>query len=551
MFCNQCEQTKRTPPDVGCTAEGNCGKTENTAHLQDLIIFASKGIAKYALLARARGVVDPEVDAFVPPLLFTTLTNVNFDDVALDAKLREAAAMRDRIKEKYEAAAGDGVERPKGPAAWKPAPDLTGMIRQGGQVSLANQRAHGDEDIAGTVQLMLYGLKGLAAYTTHAQVLEQRDEAVYTTIFEALDFLNSPTPTLDELVGWCMRLGEVNFKVMEMMDTGHTTAFGHPEPTEVSVSPRQGKALLVSGHELRDLEAVLKQTQGKGINIYTHGELLPANAYPEFKKYDHLAGNYGGGWQDQQSDFETFPGPILMTSNCIIEPQDGYKDRIFTTGAVGWPGVKHLEDRNFEPVVTAALAANGFEKNGEKQTITIGFGHNAVLGVAGTVIEAVKSGAIKHFYLIGGCDGAATERNYYDEIAEKVPNDSIILTLACGKYRFNKKQFGDINGIPRLLDIGQCNDSYSAVKIAQALADAFECGVNDLPLSLILSWFEQKAVVILLTLLKLGIKNIRLGPTLPAFVSPGVLNVLVEEFGMAPISTPEKDLQAIAAAKDA
>ncbi|MBW2455565.1 MAG: hydroxylamine reductase, partial [Deltaproteobacteria bacterium] len=340
----------------------------------------------------------------------------------------------------------------------------------------------------------------------------------------------------------------VNFKVMEMMDTGHTSTFGHPEPTAARVTPKKGKALLVSGHELKDLEAVLKQTEGKGINVYTHGELLPANAYPAFKKYAHLTGNIGGGWQDQQDDFEKFPGAVLMTSNCIIEPRDSYKKRIFTTGAVGWPGVTHLQERAFGPVIEAALAAEGFAEDAEEETITIGFGHNAVLAVADKVVAAVKSGAIKHFYLIGGCDGAKTERNYYNEIAEKVPDDSIILTLACGKYRFNKQQLGDIGGIPRLLDVGQCNDSYSAVKIALALADAFECGVNDLPLSIILSWFEQKAVVILLSLLSLGIKNIRIGPSLPAFVSPGVLDVLVKEYGLAPISTPDEDLKAIAAA---
>ena len=548
MFCNQCEQTNRTPTEVGCTAEGNCGKTENTAHLQDLIIYACKGISKYALLARGKGVVDAELDAAIPPLLFTTLTNVNFDDEALEVKLREAAALRDGIKAKYEAAAGDDAERPKGPAAWKPAPDLTGLVRQGAQISTANQRAHSDEDVASTVLLMLYGLKGMAAYATHAQMLGQTDDEVYTTIHEALVYLSNPAPTLDELVGWCMKLGTVNFKVMEMMDTGHTGTFGHPEPTACRITPKKGKALLVSGHEIGDLEAILKLTEGKDVNVYTHGELLPANAYPGIKKYSHLVGNYGGGWQDQQKDFDNFPGAILMTSNCIIEPGESYNSRIFTTGAVGWPGVTHLTDRAFEPVVEAALAADGYAQDGEEKTITIGFGHNAVLGVADKVVEAVKSGAVKHFYLIGGCDGAKEERNYYNDIADQVPNDAIIMTLACGKYRFNKQEFGDIGGIPRLLDVGQCNDAYSAVKIALALSEAFECGVNDLPLSIILSWFEQKAVVILLSLLSLGIKGIRLGPSLPAFVSPGVLNVLVTEYGVAPISTPEEDLKAIAAA---
>ena len=547
MFCNQCEQTNRTATEIGCMTEGNCGKKESTAFLQDLIIYAAKGVAKYALLARGVGVDTTDAETKLPPLLFTTLTNVNFDDEVLAAKLGELAALRDSLRDAYEAKAGDDAERPKGAAGWKPAPDVAGLVRQGNQVSTANQRAHSDEDIAGTSLLMLYGLKGVAAYTTHAQMLDQSDPDVNTAILEALDFLSKSDPTLGELVGWCMKLGEVNFKVMEMLDTGHTSTFGHPEPTEVRVTSTPGKAVLVSGHEIGDLKALLEQTAGKGVNVYTHGELLPAHAYPEIKKFDHLVGNWGGGWQEQQTDFESFPGAILMTSNCIIEPQDSYKDRIFTTGPVGWPGVTHLTDRAYGPVIEAALAAEGFTSNGEPKTIMVGFGRNAVLGVADKVIEAVKSGAVKHFYLIGGCDGAKEERNYYNELAEKVPADGIILTLACGKYRFNKLDFGDIGGIPRLLDVGQCNDSYSAVKIALALADAFECGVNDLPLSIILSWFEQKAVAILLTLLNLGIQGIRIGPSLPAFVSPGVLNVLVNEYGVKPISTPDEDLQAIAA----
>lgn len=547
MFCNQCEQTNRTATDIGCTSEGNCGKKESTAYLQDLIIHAAKGIAKYALLARTVGVDTSKAETFLPPLLFTTLTNVNFDDQALVVKLAAAAAMRDDLRDKYEAKAGPDAQRPKGAAAWKPAPDLAGLVRQGEQVSLGNRRAYANEDLLSTSLLMLYGLKGVAAYTTHAQMLGQTDRDVNTALLEALDFLAKPSATLEEMVGWCMRLGKTNFRVMEMMDTGHTTAYGHPEPTAVRITPKKGKAILVSGHEIGDLVAVLEMTVGRGINVYTHGELLPANAYPALKKYPHLAGNHGGGWQDQQEDFESFPGAILMTSNCIIEPRPSYKDRIFTTGAVGWPGVRHLTEQGFEPVLQAAMAAPGYAEDAEPKTITVGFGHNAVLGVADKVIAAIKSGDVKRFYLIGGCDGAKTERNYYNELADSVPADSIILTLACGKYRFNKKDFGDIGGIPRLLDVGQCNDSYSAVKIALALAEAFKCGVNDLPLSLVLSWFEQKAVAILLTLLSLGVKNIRIGPSLPAFVSPGVLELLVNEFGLTPISTPEADLRAIAA----
>jgi hydroxylamine reductase len=331
---------------------------------------------------------------------------------------------------------------------------------------------------------------------------------------------------------------------MELLDAANTGAYGHPEPTQVRIEPVKGKAILVSGHDLKDLAVLLEQTEGTGINVYTHGEMLPANAYPELKKYDHLVGNYGGAWQDQAREFDAFPGAILMTTNCIQKPRESYKGRIFTSGLVAWPGVTHISDQDFTPVIEAAKAAEGFSGDGPDKTITIGFGHNAVLGVADAVIDAVKAGSIRHFFLIGGCDGAKTGRNYYTEFAEAVPEDCVIMTLACGKYRFNKLPFGDIGGIPRLLDIGQCNDAYSAIRIAQALADAFECGVNDLPLSMILSWYEQKAVVILLTLLHLGITDIRLGPSLPAFVTPAILNVLVEKFNIKPIGTVQDDLQA-------
>jgi len=332
---------------------------------------------------------------------------------------------------------------------------------------------------------------------------------------------------------------------MGMLDQANTGAYGHPEPTSVRVTPVAGKCICVSGHDLKDLEALLKQTEGKGVHIYTHGEMLPCNAYPGLKKYKHLVGNYGGAWQDQQKEFEAFPGAILMTTNCIQKPRESYQDRIFTTGLVRWPGVKNIADGDFSPVIEAALAAPGFAQDEEPKTITIGFGHNTVMSVAGTVIEAVKAGKIRHFFLIGGCDGAKPGRNYYTDFAQAVPDDCVILTLACGKYRFNKLEFGDIGGIPRLLDMGQCNDAYSAIQVAVALAGAFNCGVNELPLSMILSWYEQKAVCILLTLLHLGIQDMRLGPSLPAFVGPNVLNVLVEKFGLKPITTAEEDLKAI------
>jgi len=342
-----------------------------------------------------------------------------------------------------------------------------------------------------------------------------------------------------------LKCGEVNLKVMALLDKAHTSTYGHPQPTSVRITPKKGKAILVSGHDLKDLEELLKQTEGKDISIYTHGEMLPAHGYPKLKKYNHLVGNYGGAWQDQRKEFEEFPGAILMTTNCIQKPKDSYKARIFTAGLVAWPGVRHIQNRDFTPVIQAAMDAPGFAQDIPEQTITVGFGHEAVMSVASKVVEAVKSKAIRHFFLIGGCDGAKPGRNYYTQFAEAVPKDCVILTLACGKYRFNKLNFGNIGGIPRLLDIGQCNDAYSAIQIAVALAKAFQTDVNKLPLSMILSWFEQKAVCILLTLLYLGIQNIRIGPSLPAFVSPAVLNVLVDKFHLTPIRTPQEDLKAI------
>ena len=356
------------------------------------------------------------------------------------------------------------------------------------------------------------------------------------------DLTTDKAKDVEALTGMALKVGEVNLRVMELLDKANTDTYGHPEPTVVRVTPLAGKAILVSGHDLKDLETLLKQTQGKGVNVYTHGEMLPCLAYPELKKYEHLVGNYGGAWQDQRKEFEAFPGAVLMTTNCIINPQESYKARIFTTGLVDWPGVQHLTDKDFSPVIEAALAAPGFVEDAKEETITIGFARNTVMSVAGKVIDAVKAGQIKHFFLIGGCDGAKPGRNYFTEFAEAVPDDCVILTLACGKYRFNKLDFGDIGGIPRLLDMGQCNDAYSAIQVAVALANAFECDVNDLPLSMILSWFEQKAVCILLTLLHLGIKGIKLGPSLPAFVGPNVLNVLVENFNIAPITTASEDL---------
>ena len=404
--------------------------------------------------------------------------------------------------------------------------------------------------MAGLQELVTYGLKGMAAYVDHAHILGVEDDGVYAFVHEAMDFLAGNPSDVDALVGMALRVGEVNLKAMEMLDAANTGTYGHPEPTEVRVTPVKGNCIVVSGHDLKDLKMLLEQTEGKGINVYTHGEMLPCLAYPELKKHKHLVGNYGGAWQDQRQEFDAFPGAILMTTNCIQKPKDSYAGRIFTTGLVAWPNVTHIPadvdgNKDFTPVIEAALAAPGFKEDAEEKTITIGFARNTVMSVAGTVIDAVKAGQIRHFFLIGGCDGAKPGRNYYTELAQQVPDDCVILTLACGKYRFNKLPFGDIGGIPRLLDCGQCNDAYSAIQIAVALAKAFDCGVNELPLSLVLSWYEQKAVCILLTLLHLGIKDMRIGPSLPAFVGPNVLKVLVDKFNLTPIKTPEEDLAAM------
>lgn len=385
----------------------------------------------------------------------------------------------------------------------------------------------------------------MAAYADHARILGKKDSDVDKFFLEAMSELLEDDITVDSMLALNLKIGEENLKVMELLDSANTGAYGHPEPTMVRVTPVKGKAILVSGHDLLDLEELLKQTEGKGINIYTHGEMLPCNAYPGLKKYSHLAGNYGGAWQDQQKEFDEFPGAILMTTNCIQKPKESYMARIFTCGLVEWPGAVHIENRDFAPVIKAALEAPGFAEDAPEKRIMIGFARNAVLGAAEKVVELVKEGKIRHFFLIGGCDGAKSGRNYYTEFAEKAPKDTVILTLACGKYRFNKLEFGDIEGIPRLLDCGQCNDAYSAIRIAAALAEVFNTDVNGLPLSLVLSWYEQKAVCILLTLLHLGINGIRLGPTLPAFIGPAVLDVLVKNFDIKPIGTAEEDLEAI------
>jgi len=392
---------------------------------------------------------------------------------------------------------------------------------------------------------LIYGLKGLAAYADHARILGQHDDMVYDFVYQALAATLDDTLGVEDLVGLALKCGEVNLKAMELLDAANTGTYGHPVPTSVPLGVKKGKAILVSGHDLKDLYELLKQTEGKGIQIYTHGEMLPCHGYPELKKYDHFYGHYGTAWQNQKKEFGEFPGAILMTTNCIQKPKDLYQENIFTTGLVGWPGVKHIADKDFTLVIEKALELPGFQEDTEGKSVMVGFARNAVLSVADKIVEAVKSKAIRHFFLVAGCDGAKPGRNYYTEFVEKAPSDSVVLTLACGKFRFFDQDLGDIGGIPRLLDIGQCNDAYYAVKIAVALANAFDCGVNDLPLSMVLSWYEQKACAILLTLLHLGIKDIRLGPSLPAFVTPNVLDVLVKNFNLMPISTPDEDLKAI------
>jgi hydroxylamine reductase len=401
-------------------------------------------------------------------------------------------------------------------------------------------------DLRSIKQIIVYGLKGVAAYTDHAAILGQEDDAVYAFIHEAMAATLNPDLSVDELLGLALKCGEVNLRAMELLDAANTGTYGHPVPTAVPLGQKKGKAILVSGHDLKDLELLLKQTEGKGIFVYTHGEMLPCHAYPGLKQYAHFYGHYGTAWQNQAKEFDAFPGAILMTTNCIQKPKPSYQNNLFTTGLVGFPGVRHIADKDFTPVIEKALALQGFTEDVQGKEVLTGFARNTVLSVAGTVVDAVKSGAIRHFFLVGGCDGAKPGRNYYTELVEKIPSDCMVLTLACGKFRFFDKDLGKIGDLPRLLDIGQCNDAYSAIKIAVALANAFDCGVNDLPLSMILSWYEQKAVAILLTLLHLGIKDIRLGPSLPAFITENVLGVLVEKFGIRPIAaTPEEDLKAI------
>ena len=526
MFCFQCEQTAGCK---GCTgAAGVCGKKADTAELQDKLTGALIGLARAT--KGNEELVSASTDKVVLEGLFTTITNANFDNETI-------AALIARVNEEKE----------------KLVPNCFSCVSSCGRNDDYDMQElwTADEDIRSLKSLILFGIRGVAAYAYHAAVLGYTDNDVNQFFYKAL-FAIGMDWGKDKLLPIVLEVGEVNLKCMALLDKANTETYGNPVPTEVSLSVEKGPFIVISGHDLYDLKQLLIQTAGKGINIYTHGEMLPAHAYPELKKYAHLKGNFGTAWQNQQKEFADIPAPILFTTNCLMPPKASYADRVFTTEVVSYPELVHIgQNKDFTPVIEKALELGGYSAdmrftgiNGGDKVMT-GFARNTVLSVADKVIEAVKAGAIKHFFLVGGCDGARPGRNYYTEFVKQTPADSIVLTLACGKYRFNDLDLGTIGGLPRIMDIGQCNDAYSAIQIAVALADAFGCGVNDLPLSMVLSWYEQKAVCILLTLLHLGIKNIRLGPTLPAFISTNVLNFLVEKFNIAPITTPEEDLKKI------
>ena len=537
MFCYQCEQTSK---GTGCTVAGVCGKTADVSALQDLLVYVLRVLSQLSVEAKAAEMRDQRIDVFTSEALFSTLTNVNFDSEAIIAYIRKAVQYQDELRTRLQAK--------KGTVSSTFNLTLRGttaeLVAQGKQYGV-NSNPSANADLHSLQWLLTYGLKGVAAYTYHAALLGKTDAKVFDFIQEGLAAPLDNALGTNDFVGLVFKCGEINIRAMELLDAGNTETYGHPVPTKVPLGHKKGKAILVSGHDLIDLEAILIQSEGKGITVYTHGEMLPTHGYPGLKKYPHFYGHYGTAWFNQQKEFATFPGAILMTTNCIQRPVESYKGNIFTSGPVGYPGVPHLAGRDFSAVIQKAQELPGFTDDKEGKEVLVGFGRNAVLSVADKVIASVKSGHIKRFLLVGGCDGAKSGRSYYPEFVEKAPKNTIVLTLACGKFRFFDKELGTIDDIPRLLDIGQCNDAYSAVKIAQALADAFGVGVNDLPLSIVLSWYEQKAVAILLSLLYLGIKDIRIGPSLPAFITPNILQVLVDKFNIMPIKTADEDLKAI------
>ena len=540
MFCYQCEQTAG---GKGCTKMGVCGKTPEIAALQDLLIYQIKGISCYAKEIVEKGEnVDKSIVTFIENSLFTTLTNVNFDADFHVEILKESQ----RIKEKVRKQVGE-IKNDTDHATYNLSETKSEMLEDAKKAGIMYDQKL-DPDIRSLRQTIIYGLKGISAYGHQARELGYYDDQVDNFYIRALEATTDDNLSVEELIRWTMRTGDMSVAVMKKLDEANTTVYDNPSPHKVNVHIKKGPFIIVSGHDLKDLEMLLEQTEGKGINIYTHGEMIPSHGYPGLKKYPHLVGNFGSAWQNQQKEFDNIPGCILMTTNCLMRPRETYKDRIFTTSVVGWDGVKHIPKgkdgkKDFTEIINKALELGGYEEDQEPHEILVGFGHNATLSNAETIVNAVKDGKIRHFFLIGGCDGARPGRSYYTEFAKMVPDDCIILTLACGKYRFNKLEFGEVAGLPRLLDVGQCNDAYSAVRIATALADAFGTDVNGLPLSLIISWYEQKAVADLLALLSLGIKGIFLGPTLPAFLSPNVLQYLVDTFNLRLISTPEDDLK--------
>ena len=540
MFCYQCEQTAG---GKGCTKMGVCGKTPEVAALQDLLIYQIKGISCYAKELVEKGEnVDKDIVSFIEDTLFTTLTNVNFDADVHVEMLKKSQKIKEALRSKV-----GSIKNNTEHATYNLSETKAEMLKDAKKAGIMYDQ-NLDPDIRSLRQTIIYGLKGISAYGHQARALGYYDDQVDNFYVRALEATTDDNLDVEELIRWTMRTGDMSVAVMKKLDEANTTVYKNPSPQKVNVHVKKGPFIIVSGHDLKDLDMLLKQTEGKGINIYTHGEMIPSHGYPELKKYPHLVGNFGGAWQDQQKEFDDIPGCILMTTNCLMRPRETYKDRIFTTSVVGWDGVKYIgkkEDgtKDFSEIIDKALELGGYKEDQEPHEILVGFGHHATLSHAETIVNAVKEGKIRHFFLIGGCDGARPGRNYYTEFAKKVPKDCVILTLACGKYRFNKLEFGEVAGLPRLLDVGQCNDAYSAVRIATALADAFDTDVNGLPLSLIISWYEQKAVADLLALLSLGIKGIYLGPTLPAFLSPNVLQYLVDTFDLRLISTPDDDLK--------
>ena len=539
MFCYQCEQTFQ---GKGCTIAGVCGKSPEVAILQDLLVYSLRGLSQTALEARKIGIVDELVDVFTCEALFATLTNVNFDPEKITEYIRKTVDLRDELKSRITAAGGQ-IKHSEA-ISFLLGKTKAELVAQGKQVGIKSSPII-NADLHSLQWLLTYGLKGVAAYTYHAYRLGKKDNSVFDFVHEGLAAPLNKSLGVNDFIGLVMKCGEINIRAMELLDNGNTEKFGHPVPTKVPLGAKRGKAILVSGHDLPDLEEILKLSEGKDINVYTHGEMLPAHGYPKLKQHPHFYGHYGTAWQNQTREFAEFPGSILMTTNCIQRPAQSYAGNLFTTGPVSYPGTSHLEAAEFSRVIEKALEMPGYAQDKNGKYVTVGFGRNAILSIAGKVIEAVKNGHIKRFILVGGCDGAKPGRSYYTEFVDKAPHDTVILTLACGKFRFFDKDLGTIDEIPRLLDIGQCNDAYSAVKIALALADAFKVSVNELPLSLVLSWYEQKAVAILLSLLYLGIKNIRIGPSLPAFITPNILKVLVEKFNIMPTTTVDSDLKAI------